>query len=139
MSLVACSLPAAIAFALLLRWWGGALLTDRWRTPGWFIATAGLCTVAAAVTWFVGVFSGSSLDPKESCRAAGATYDDAYRSLQWREHSRWFPLHNWCNADYDLVPVWVNPALVSLALLATVCLGVAGWLFVERLRRQRTS
>lgn len=35
------------------------------------------------------------------------------------------PLHDKCNATYDLVPAWVNPALVILPLLAAICLGLA--------------
>jgi hypothetical protein len=31
-------------------------------------------------------------------------------------------MHNRCNADYDLVPGWVNPALVIFAVAAVACL-----------------
>jgi hypothetical protein len=75
-----------------------------------------------------------SWDPGESCDAAGQRYDDAYRAAHWREPARWFPLHNRCNAGYDLVPAWVNPAVVVLTLLAAGCLGVAVWLVAARRR-----
>lgn len=143
MSIIACSLPAAIAVLLLLWLWGRPLFTGRCRTPSWFIATAGLFVGGAAVTWLIGAFAGSSLDPEESCHAAGVTYDEAYRSAHWREPSRRFPLHNKCNAEYDLVPVWINPALVLLLLLAITCLGVAICLAVANQRtmngKARTS
>ncbi|WP_199236051.1 hypothetical protein [Micromonospora sp. S4605] len=132
MGLIAYALCLAIPTLPVLWLWGRPLFTGRWTTPGWFIGTAGLCVGATAVTWFVGAFAGSSLDPEESCHAAGATYDSAYRSAHWQEPSRWFPLHNRCNASYDLVPAWVNPALVLLPLLAIGCLGVAVRLAVAR-------
>jgi hypothetical protein len=137
MGIIACSVVAAIPVLLVLRLWCKPLFAGRWRTSGWFIATAGLCAVVAAVTWFIGAFSGSSLDPEESCHAAGATYDEAYRVAHWREPSRLFPLHNKCNADYDLVPVWVNPALLLLVLLVITCLGVAVWLAVANRRTEK--
>lgn len=93
MSLLCLGIPA-----LLLLWlWARPVIAGRWQTPGWFLGTAGLCVVATGVTWFVGAFSGG-LDPEESCHAAGVTYDRAYRSAHWEEPSRWFPLHNRCNA-----------------------------------------
>ncbi len=132
--MIGCALLVAVPGMLVLWLWARPLLSSRWTTPGWFVATAGLCVVAAAVTWFIGAFSGSSLDPEESCHAAGTTYDEAYRSAHWREPSRLFPLHNKCNAAYDLVPAWVNPALVLLLLAATTCVGVAVWLAVANKR-----
>lgn len=131
MGSLAFLLLAVIPGLVLL--WGGALLTGRWRTPGWFVATAAICAGAAAVTWFVGAFAGG-LDVGEACQAAGAAYDDAYRSAHWREPSRLFPLHNRCNAGYDLVPAWVNPALVLLPLLAVASLVVAVRLATTRSR-----
>lgn len=118
---------------LVLAVWVWPLVTGRWRRPGWFFGTAGLCLVAIPVVWFVGAFSGG-LDPEESCHLAGQAYDESYRAAHWREAARWFPLHNRCSAGYDLVPPWVNPALVVLPLLALACLGVASWLVVRRLR-----
>lgn len=76
----------AIPTVLVLWLWARSLFTGRWKTPGWFIGTAGLCVVATAVTWFLGALAGG-LDPEESCHAAGTTY----RSAHWQEPSRWFP------------------------------------------------
>ncbi|MFC4021264.1 hypothetical protein ACFOW4_25425 [Micromonospora sp. GCM10011542] len=134
MGLITSSLCLALPIMLVLWLWVRPLFSGRWKTPGWFIATAGLCVVAAAATWILGAFAGSSMDPEESCHMAGTAYDNAYRSAHWQEPSRWFPLHNRCNASYDLVPAWVNPALVLLPLLATTCLGVAVWLAVAHKR-----
>lgn len=136
MGLIACFLLVAAPGTLLLSWWGGRLFTGRWRTPGWLLATTGLCVVAAAGTWFIGALSGG-LDPEEACHAVGATYDRDYRSAHWREPSRWFPMHNRCNAEHDLVPVWVNPGVVILLLAATTCLAGAVWLTVASRQARR--
>ncbi|MEV4542951.1 hypothetical protein [Micromonospora echinaurantiaca] len=139
MGLIAIFLCLAAPTLLVLWLWVRPVFAGRWKNPGWFVGTAGICAVATAVTWFLGAFAGSSLDAEESCHAAGVTYDDAYRSAHWREPSRWFPLHNKCNATHDLVPAWVNPALVVLPLLAAACLGLAVWLAVVRRRTRMGS
>lgn len=93
----------------------------------------------AYVVWIWGAFSGG-LDIKETCGARGQTYDPVYRHLNWQEPGRYFPLHNKCNADYDVVPFWVNPAVVLLVLLAATfaacCLTQAITLRQERKRPQ---
>jgi hypothetical protein len=125
MDVIANFLFLAVPALLVLGLWSRPLFTGRWKTPGWFVVTAVLCFVTTVVTWIIGGLWGSSLDAEESCHAAGATYDRSYRSTHWQEPSRWFPLHDKCNATYDLVPPWVNPALVILPLLAAICLGLA--------------
>ncbi|MEJ3746749.1 hypothetical protein WEI85_26105 [Actinomycetes bacterium KLBMP 9797] len=140
MGLIACSLLVGVPTVSALWLWVRPLLDDRRRTSGWFLATAALCAVAAAVTWFVGAFSGTSLDVAESCHSADTTYDEDYRATHWREPSRFFPLHNRCNADHDLVPVWVNPTFALLVGLAITCVGVAVWLAVaHRLKKRGTD
>ncbi|MGW5561523.1 hypothetical protein ACWER9_30435 [Micromonospora sp. NPDC003944] len=129
-----------LAVPMFVLWlWIRPLLTGRWKTPGWFLATAGLAIVATAVTWFLGAFAGPFMSSEESCRQAGVSYDRDYRAVHWRESSRWFPLHDRCNATYDLVPAWVNPALVLLSLLAVLCIGVAVWLAVVRYHTRRSA
>lgn len=77
---------------------------------------------ALCIVWLWGALSGG-LDVAETCTLLrGQEYDDAYRAEHWREPSQIFPLHNRCNASYDLVPAWINPTLVFLALLASVSL-----------------
>ncbi|MEU1243466.1 hypothetical protein ABZ388_24190 [Micromonospora parva] len=134
MGVVTTGLCLAVPALFLLWFWGRPLLSGRWKTPGWFVATAGLSIVATAVTWFVGAFAGSSMSSAESCRQAGVNYDSAYRAAHWRESSRWFPLHDRCNATHDLVPAWINPTLVLLTVLAVLSVGVALWLAVARHR-----
>jgi hypothetical protein len=79
--------------------------------------------VAVALTFFIGAFAGGH-EIDETCAAKHEIYDEVYRSEHWLEPSQVFPMHNKCNADFDLVPFWVNPALVIFAVL-TVAFVVA--------------
>ncbi|MFJ1805317.1 MULTISPECIES: hypothetical protein [unclassified Streptomyces] len=110
------------------------------RTPLFWLMLSGLSYVGLFITWFWGVWSGG-LDVAETCTLLrGQKYDYAYRAEHWREPTRAFPLHNKCNASYDLVPAWINPALVLFAaiavgsLLAAVCTTVV---WVRRFWRRR--
>lgn len=89
------------------------------------------------VTYLVGSLAGASLDPEEACHRAGEAYDQAYRRANFEEYTRWFPLRNKCHADYDLVPTWVNPALVTLTVLALACTAYAAHLAVLRRRTKK--
>ncbi|MCX5370292.1 hypothetical protein [Streptomyces sp. NBC_00103] len=105
------------------------------RTPVFWLTLSVLSCVGLFLTWFWGAWSGG-LDVAETCALLkGQKYDDAYRAEHWREPSRVFPLHNKCNASYDLVPAWVNPMLVLLAFLAVAGLIAAVWATAVRLRR----
>ncbi|WP_274917832.1 hypothetical protein [Streptomyces sp. WZ-12] len=99
---------------------GFSALHARQRRTGWLmlaLVTAPVSLLALPVSYFVGLFSGG-LDVAESCRLIHhEDYDAAYRSEHAAEMDRWFPLHNKCNSDFDLVPTWVNPALVFFAAL----------------------
>ena len=86
--------------------------------------------VAVGLTFYVGRWS-AGLDIGEACAAKGQIYDHVYRSDHWREPSQVFPMHNKCNADFDVVPFWVNPALVIFAAL-TVAFVVALVLSIVR-------
>jgi hypothetical protein len=90
------------------------------------------CTLPVA--WLFGALSGG-LDVQETCALRGQTYDHAYRAEHWSEPSQFFPLHNKCNAAYDLVPFWVNPTLVCLAVLAAGSLVMAITTAVRRAKR----
>jgi hypothetical protein len=124
----------------LLLWWR-TLITGRWRhSAGWFAGTAVLLLLGTAVTYLVGSLSGVHLDPEEACHAEGQTYDRAYRRAHFDEHAQWFPLRDKCHAGYDLVPGWVNPTLVVLAVLAVAFLAYAVRLAVIQHRTaERTS
>ncbi|MEU4153554.1 hypothetical protein [Streptomyces sp. NPDC026659] len=109
--------------------WARALADGRWRhSAAWFSGTAALLLMATGVTYLSGALAGASLDPEEACHADGQTYDAAYRRAHLDAYTRWFPLHDKCNAGYDLVPGWVNPALVTLPVLAVACVAYGVWL-----------
>ncbi|MFE7748384.1 hypothetical protein [Streptomyces sp. NPDC057428] len=121
-ALAAIALPPLVLAVFVLSVWKTArgLSARRWERPVWWAFPAVVLTGLGCVVRFVGVFS-SGLDVREACASRGAPYDEAYRSESWREPSQWFPLHNRCNAEFDLVPAWVNPSLVAIALLLVGC------------------
>ncbi|WP_405535822.1 hypothetical protein OG787_19000 [Streptomyces sp. NBC_00075] len=99
-----------------------------------WLALAFVSLLLLGVTYFVGMFSGGhELD--ETCASLGQRVDEEYRAEHWREPGQGFPLHNKCNADYDLVPVWVNPGIVVLGVLVVVCVGAGVWSAATTARR----
>ncbi|MDQ0616649.1 hypothetical protein [Arthrobacter globiformis] len=85
--------------------------------PGWVLL--GIFSVfMVPILLFFGIWVGG-LDDEESCHLTHhQTYDREYR-MAHPEHAgrNIFPLSNKCNADYDMVPFWMNPAIVGFALL----------------------
>ncbi|PJM94957.1 hypothetical protein [Streptomyces sp. CB01373] len=117
--------------------WGRLLVGGRWRrSAGWFAGTAVLLLLGTVASWLVGAMAGTSLDPAEACHSAGQTYDEAYRSAHLNE-TQFFPLHDKCNAGYDMVPGWVNPAVVVLPVLAVACLAYSVRLAVIHRRTKK--
>lgn len=74
--------------------------------------------------------SGRDLD--EVCEAAGRVLDRNFRLLHPHDGSMYFPLHNRCDAAYDIVPAWVNPSMSALA--AVLALSLAGALISRSMR-----
>ena len=103
-----------------------------------WMALAVASSFLLGVTFLVGMFSGGH-EIDETCAALGRPMDEQYRAEHWREPGQWFPMHNKCNADYDLVPMWVNPAIVVLTLLIVVCVGAGLWSAVSRLAAKRSK
>ncbi|MEX0168753.1 hypothetical protein [Streptomyces sp. LMG1-1-1.1] len=131
-------LPILIPLLAGLFFWSRPLFSGTWRrSPGWFVWSALLLLAATGVTYLVGSLAGASLDPEEACHRAGETYDALYRSANFEEYTRWYPLHDKCNAGYDLVPAWVNPTLAVLPALAVLCLAYAVRLAVVRRRSDK--
>ncbi|WP_327350462.1 hypothetical protein [Streptomyces sp. NBC_01304] len=110
--------------------WSYPLFTRKWRrSPLWYAMNAVLLLLGTGITYLIGALAGG-LDTEEACHGAGQTYDSAYRSAHFAEFGQWYPLHERCNAGYDLVPAWVNPTLAVLPLLAVLCLAFSGRLAV---------
>lgn len=62
------------------------------------------------------------LDVGEKCAEAGQLLDQTYRKQHREESRQVFPMRSVCNADFDLVPAWVNPGLVLFAFLTVAFL-----------------
>ncbi|GAA3002318.1 hypothetical protein [Streptomyces fulvorobeus] len=137
-ALAAIALPPLVLAVFVLSVWKTArgLPARRWRHPGWWVFPAVVLIGIGCVVWFVGAFSGG-FDVREACAARGVPYDDAYRTENWREPSQWFPLHNRCDADHDLVPAFVNPSLVAIAVMLVGC--AAGAVATAIIGRKRSE
>ncbi len=84
------------------------------------LLTLALCALGLMAATFVG------LEVNETCRLEeGQDFDLEY----WAAHQQGSPLPPYsapCNAEYDMVPPWVNPAIaVSTALCAMSLAGLA--------------
>jgi hypothetical protein len=92
------------------------------RAESWLKLTL-LSVLLLFVVFIQGVAAGG-LDVAEACElGAGQAYDHEYRSQNAHEQLQLFPLTTKCNADYDLVPAWTNPALAVLAILTVAFFG----------------
>ncbi|MGI5213184.1 transglutaminaseTgpA domain-containing protein [Plantactinospora sp. CA-290183] len=130
--------PIAVLGGLCWGLYGAVRAVRRraWTAPGTWVRFAVLAASSTVLLYGHGLFSGLTLDTEETCELVkGQEYDTAYRAEHLDEPGRWFPLHNRCNAEYDLIPAYVNPSLVVLAALTLGCLGVAVVMAI-RLRRR---
>lgn len=93
-----------------------------WNRPMWWVRTLSVSLFTGAAAWLYGAASGG-LDVEEACLLDhGQQYDAAYRAAHTEEVQRLFPLHNRCNASYDLVPAWVNPTVAACFVVAVISL-----------------
>ncbi|WP_146069210.1 hypothetical protein [Arthrobacter sp. ZGTC412] len=93
--------------------------TARHRIEPWWIQLGIFSAFMVPVLLFFGILTGG-LDDQETCGIRHQQhYDREYRKAHPEHAGRnIFPLSNKCNADYDMVPFWMNPAVVGFALLA---------------------
>ncbi|MGR8007638.1 hypothetical protein [Streptomyces hypolithicus] len=76
-----------------------------------------MTAVLTVAAFAVGAFAGwGGMDIGETC---GDSYDEVVREEHLNDSL--FPLHNWCNAERDLVPSWVNPTVAGLGVVSAVC------------------
>lgn len=108
-----------------------------WRNPGWFARATWTSLYFWAGAWLWGLFSQAGIAKNEDvCRWAGQHYDAAYRDAHQAAARQLFPLSDPCNASYDLVPFWVNPAVVAFGFAFTVSLcGLTTTLLVREFAR----
>ncbi|WP_051790139.1 hypothetical protein [Streptomyces sp. NRRL S-1022] len=113
----------------------------RWN-PGFWFGTSIVAGIVLVPTWLWGAFSGG-LDVAETCELAeGQRFDASYRQELGPQPSGPFPLHNMCNASYDLVPGWVNPMVACLAVIVTgslIATVVTGVVQLRRVLSERRS
>jgi hypothetical protein len=116
-------LVATVVFAVLRRRTGEPGHVRR-EPPMW---VKGLClsTALGIVTYLFGLMTGSSLQVEESClqasgRAPGTRLASADRG--------YLPLTHTCEwadgSTYEMVPGWINPALLGCAVLTALCLSI---------------
>ncbi|RJQ78451.1 hypothetical protein D5S17_12925 [Pseudonocardiaceae bacterium YIM PH 21723] len=82
--------------------------------PGVWPAAAAGAGILLAFVYFSSIWVGG-LDIAETCELRGESWDGIYHNQHERDG---LLVHQWCNQHYDLMPVWVNPALVILWVLA---------------------
>jgi hypothetical protein len=118
-------IPAAVLCAVIV------LLVRRGQPgrgllrPSRLVALGCVSLLSAAVVWFFGL-SRAGLDLRESCEYEhGVRFDEKWNDAHYAESQNFFPLHARCNADVDLVPAWINPTIVALALLSVAFLCMA--------------
>jgi hypothetical protein len=100
-------------------------LRDRsWRRPLWWTRVGSVALFTGLTTWTWALFS-TGLDESDTCQFVHHEYyDSAYADAHAAESQKLFPLHNRCNAHFDMVPAWVNPSLVVCAVITMVAAAV---------------
>jgi len=80
--------------------------------------------LVGVVSYGAGLFSLIRLEIDEECEifndqpfVASEAFPDVDGDGDGESPGRWYWLSQPCNADYNLVPVWVNPTLVLCAVL----------------------
>ena len=93
------------------------------KPAGFWLQLTALSAFLLVVVFIQGVAAGG-LDVAEACElGAGQPYAHEYSSQHAHEQVQLFPLTTKCNAGYDLVPPWTNPALAVLAVLTVSFFG----------------
>lgn len=136
-SLILCLIVLAIPAWSVQRLIKG-LRAGGWNRPGWFAHAAWASFYLTVAVWLRGLLS-TGLNSGDVCTySRHQPVDDAYREAHRDDWFRLFPLSNKCNADYDLVPAWVNPAVAVFVLLCVVSIGGLLWTATLRWRKPAT-
>lgn len=115
--------------------------TGLWSTPRWFLRLTLTSGYVGTIAWVHGALSTPFLETFQDACAKASTdveihilFDRAYYEGNREEYARIFPLHARCNADFDFVPVWVNPTVgLCLVLIAAGLVGIV-WTAVRHRR-----
>ncbi|MFB7917543.1 hypothetical protein [Streptomyces sp. NPDC056061] len=123
--LVLAGLVLAVPAGLLMLRHGAKRPPPWHKQPVALLGAALIFGSLAANVWGFGIFSGG-LDVQETCELTlHTTYDQAYRDRTGADGTSYFPLSDACNEHVGLVPAWVNPTIVALAVLAVGALVLA--------------
>jgi len=102
--------------------------------------TGTAASLVGVVSYGAGLFSLIRLEIDEECEVfndqpfvASEAFPDVDGDGRGESPGRWYWLSQPCNADHDLVPVWVNPVVV---LCAVLLLAAAVALVVVAVRRR---
>lgn len=115
------------------------LRTASYRRPMWWTRMFSVTLFADFAVWAWGISRGG-FDVEEACNFEhGQRYDDVFWESNSEEFQKIFPLHNKCNEHYDMVPAWVNPAIVVLSLLTVISLCAVMYLLVRNRAAKREN
>lgn len=114
-------------------------MMTRLRHNPFLWALVFMLSVAALLITLVSAAIAPGKDVARTCAMAGQPFDSEYRSQNWMEPGQFFPKHNKCNANYDLIPPWINPALVIFAFLALACLTMIVVSLVQQAKARRAE
>ncbi|MGW2085222.1 hypothetical protein [Streptomyces sp. NPDC001880] len=118
-------LVLAIPAGLLMLRRGAKRPPPAHKQPVALVGAALIFGSLASMVWGFGIFSGG-LDVRETCELTlHTTYDQAWRDRTGADGTSYFPLADACNEHVSLVPAWVNPTIVALAVLAVSALALA--------------
>ncbi|RNG35350.1 hypothetical protein [Streptomyces botrytidirepellens] len=118
------------------------LRNGSWQRPMWWTRLCSVSLFAGLASWIWGTFR-TGLDVRDTCQFVHhERYDETYWDAHAKEFQKIFPLHNKCNAHYDLVPAWVNPAIVVCAVVSLAAIAVLlrfGTAYITNLPRRENQ
>lgn len=91
--------------------------------------------LAFCVVYVLGWFFTWNWDLFENCQI----FRDQRYEPEIAELSANFPFKNTCNADYDMVPTWVNPSVVGTGAVFLISLALLVVALIRRTRARSTA
>ncbi|RMB57075.1 hypothetical protein [Tessaracoccus antarcticus] len=130
--LVAFALPA-IGVVLSVR----DVMIQNWKRGVWFFRCVCVSAYLGVAFWIAGASARPSVGFETYdafCGRRGWLFDELYYETHRDDYARLYPITGKCNAYYDLVPAWVNPAIAALILMTLLCLAGMAWIIIRRCR-----
>ena len=100
--------------------------------PWGFVIGGILSLVSSFIVWLMGVGL-AGFDLADQCLERGYPFDREYLSElhSANKYSKVFPLSSPCNAQDNLIPIWVNPAIIILAVGGIILLTLSVFIIVR--------